>query len=159
AHPQGEVAMRTPTFWRWGVLSLTCLALLTAWAQIGRPQPAPNGVAPPLSDDKVRTPSPAVSSAPIPPPDIDLPNVTPMPAPAPTPAPPPTVEDLIKQLEHVRKQQADLEAQEKALVAKLRDRFKDQENRLRDLRVLPIQVGGQPAPAAPRDEKDNRDDA
>jgi len=52
-------------------------------------------------------------------------------------------------LEQLRKQKADLEAQEKAVVAKLQERLKDQKDRLSKLGVLPQ------APPPPPDAKDD----
>jgi len=137
--------MRTRTFLRRGVLPLSCLALLTIWAQTGRPQPAPDRVAPPARADEAPPAPPSVSTATVPPPAytpyVTLPTVPPTPEPA--PATEPTVEALIKHLEQLRKQRADLEAQEKAVVTKLRERLKDQGDRLTKLGVLP------PAPLPP----------
>jgi hypothetical protein len=121
--------MRTRTFGWWGVLTFSCVALLTIWAQTGRPQPVPA--------DSPYVPVPANSAPPL--------SVT-LPAAAPAA---PTVEDLIKQLEVLRKQKADLEAQEKAVVSKLQERLKDQKDRLSKLGVLPQ------APPPPPDAKDD----
>jgi hypothetical protein len=52
------------------------------------------------------------------------------------PAPAPTVEDLIGQLEMLRKQKADLERQEKELAAKLQERMKEQADRLHRLGIV-----------------------
>jgi hypothetical protein len=129
--------MRTRTFCRWGLLSLGCLALLTGWAQTGRPQPPTVSAPPAPRDDTPR----------IPPPEIKLPTV----APTPTPAPPPTVEDLIKQLEQLRKEKAELERQEKELVNKLQQRMKDQADRLNKLGIV--------LPAPPQPEAKDAVDA
>jgi hypothetical protein len=59
------------------------------------------------------------------------------------PAPTSTVEELIGQLEKLRKQKADLEKQEKDLVAKLQERMKDQADRLHKLGII------LPAPPSP----------
>jgi hypothetical protein len=107
------------------------LALLTASAQTGQPQPA---TAPPPPRDDL--------------PDIKLPTAQP----APTPAPAPTVEDLLAQLEKLRKQKADLEKQEQAVVAKLHERLKDQGDRLNKLGVIT-------PPPPPPEEKDFPDDS
>ena len=121
--------MRTRNCLRWGLLSISCLALLTFSAQTGRPQPVPGISPPPPSDDK----------APLPPIPAPIPDFKPPPTPpvhVPTPAPPPTVEDLIKQLELLRKQKAELERQEQAVVAKLQERLKDQGDRLNKLGLI-----------------------
>jgi len=128
--------MRLRTFCRWGLLSISCLALLSVWSQTGRPQPAVVDLQPALRDDK---PSP-------PPPDIKLPSVPPAPAAAPTP----TVEDLIRRLEQLRKQKADLEGQEKVVITKLQERMRDQADRLNNLGIVP------PAPP-PAEAKDTVD--
>jgi hypothetical protein len=122
------------------------VAVLTLWAQTGWPQAPLDAVPPTLRDDKPPPLPAALPATPVPPPDIKLPTVTP----APAPAPPPTVEDLIKHLEHLRKQKADLEAQEKAVVAKLQERLKDQSDRLNK---LGINLPGPPIP----DVKDRED--
>jgi phytoene/squalene synthetase len=52
------------------------------------------------------------------------------------PAPAPTVDALIAQLEELRKQKAELEARELALVGQLSGLLKDQSERLRKLGVV-----------------------
>jgi hypothetical protein len=78
-------------------------------------------------------------------PRVPLPDQPAFPAEAPVPdtakasarpAPAPTVEDLIAQLEMLRKQKADLERQEKDLVAKLQERMKEQADRLHKLGIV-----------------------
>jgi hypothetical protein len=125
--------MRTRTFWRRGPLPFSCLALLTVGTQTGRPQPVPA--------DSPYVPVPA---NPAPPLAVTLPATAPA---------APTVEDLIKQLEQLRKQKADLEAQEKAVVAKLQERLKDQKNRLSKLGVL---LQNPPLPPDIRDVPDDK---
>jgi hypothetical protein len=155
--------MRTPTFCWWGVLSISCLALLTAWAQTGRPQPALDQVAPPLPDDKVQTLQPDVrvtnpdvklpevtpASAPAPiPPRYDVPAITvptAKPAAAPAPVPPSTCEELMAELDAVQKQKAELEKRERDLKAKLQERLKELEVRLKKMGVVPVTVSPFPA--------------
>jgi hypothetical protein len=133
--------MRTRNCLRWGLLSIFSLALLTVWAQTGRPQPSPGTTPPPLSDGKANVPS--IS---LPPPELK-PLVS-----APTPAPTPTVEDLIKQLELLRKEKAELEKREKDVIAKLQERMKEHTDRLNKLGIII------PAPHPPQpDAKDNVD--
>jgi hypothetical protein len=67
---------------------------------------------------------------------LKAPTVNLTPVPVPTPAAPPTVEDLLAQLETLRKQKAELEKQEKAVVAKLQERMKDQADRLNKLGII-----------------------
>jgi hypothetical protein len=116
------------------------LALLSASAQTGRPQPAPGTAPPPLSDDKAPVPT-----VPIPPPDIKLPTVNLTPVPVPALVPPPTVEDLLAQLQKLRQQKAELEKQEQAVVAKLQERLKDQADQLKKLGIV-IPAAAPPPP-------------
>jgi hypothetical protein len=106
------------------VLPATAFAMLTIGTQHGRPQ-AP----PPVT--------------PIPELDISAPvkQATP---------PPPSVEALIDQLEQLRKQKAELEVREKALVEQLQSRLKSQSDRLQKLGVIAPTV---PPPAAKEDVK------
>jgi hypothetical protein len=74
------------------------------------------------------------------------------------PAPPTaTVEDLIEQLEGLRKQKADLERQEKEVLTKLQQKMRDQGDRLTKLGILPqaAQLGPQvpPGDRAPHAKK------
>ena len=61
--------MRTRTFGWWGVLTLSCVALLTVWAQTARPQPAPDKAPPPAPTDNLPAPS-----------SSGLPDLAPLPA-------------------------------------------------------------------------------
>lgn len=106
--------MRTRKLSRWVVLPLAALIVLTIGSQTGRPQ----------ADSK--TPPPRI--------DVDLPPITPTPPRAPAPAP--TVDDLINQLEQLRKQKAELEEKEKLLVGQLQGRLKNQTERLTKLGVI-----------------------
>jgi hypothetical protein len=76
-------------------------------------------------------------------------KLPPTPLTVPTPAPTPTVEDLIKQLELLRKQKAELEKQEKEVVAKLQERMKEHTDRLNKLGII--------IPAPQPDAKDTVD--
>ena len=138
--------MRTRTFLRRGVLPLSCLALLMVWTQTGQPQPVP---AQPPQQAGLQTPPLVPPATPVPvaipqtvPADTAIPPLPTQPIPvlAP-PATPPTatVEDLIRQLEQLRKQKADLEQREKAVAAKLQERLKEQSDRLTKLGILPSQ--------------------
>jgi hypothetical protein len=71
------------------------------------------------------------------------------------PVPAPTVEDLIGQLEMLRKQKVDLERQEKELVANLQERLKEQANRLAKFGILPPVILPQAPP--PPEVKDTVD--
>ena len=148
--------MRTRLFLRRGVLPISCLALLLVWTRTGQPQPqtAPGQVPPPPQLDL-----PPVAPAATPDPTRVPGDASPLPTqPAPMVMPPaappqPTVEDLIRNLEQLRKQKADLEKAEQAVVLKLKERLKDQRDRLTNLGVLPVFVAdrSQPEPQAPWD--------
>ena len=129
--------MRTRTLLRRGVLPLSCLALLTVWTQAGRPQPAPAQVPPPPQVDLPPAPPLPPAREDMIPASLPLPT-RPAPAVAPPAAPPTaTVEDLIRQLEQLRRQKADLERHERDVIAKLQERMKDQAERLAKLGVVP----------------------
>lgn len=105
---------------RCGVLLLSLVVLLTVGSGSGRTQ----YVVVPGSQSKNEPPR-------IPPSDIKVPT-----PPTPMPPPPPTVEDLIKQLEQLRKQKAELEAHEKVVISRLQERMKDQTDRLNKLGII-----------------------
>jgi hypothetical protein len=115
------------------------MALLTVGTQVGQPQPPPGPTAPAGSPPGV-PPGPLAPTAPASP--EELPAVQAVP---PLAAAAPTVEDLIRQIEHIRQQKADLDRQEKALAVKLQALLRDQADRLHKL--------GLPVPPAP-DSKD-----
>jgi hypothetical protein len=119
--------MRTRMIRRWGLLAFVCLAVLTVWAQTGRPQPPPVPMPP---DTGIRPPAPARPAFPA---EAPVPDTAKAPA---RPAPAATAEDLIAQLEMLRKQKADLERQEKDLVAKLHERMREQADRLHKLGII-----------------------
>jgi hypothetical protein len=132
--------MWTRTIWRRGVLPVTCLALLTVGTQVGQPQPPPG----PAGSPPGAPLGPPVQPVSVP--SLDPPAVQAVP---PLAAAPPTVEDLIRQIEHIRQQKADLDRQEKALAVKLQALLKDQADRLHKL--------GLPVPPPP-DSKDPKTD-
>jgi hypothetical protein len=61
------------------------------------------------------------------------------------------VEELLSELEKLRKQKAELEKQEQALMAKLQERLKDQTDRLQKLGVVPAPAAPPAAPPPPKD--------
>jgi hypothetical protein len=152
--------MRTRPFL--GVLTVSFLALLTVGTTAGRPQPGPT----PLDTADKRDPGPpAAPVAPTPPiPPLDLPivpgtQIPPAPSAPVAPATKPTpllqsVEELLGELEKLRKQKAELEKQEQALVAKLHDRLKDQTDRLHKLGVAAAPAVA-PPPARDFEAKDS----
>lgn len=143
--------MRTRTIRRWGLLSLACLAVLTVLAQTSRPQPPPVPM-PPIPEIRQATPSAPPPDRPAFPAESPVPDTARAPA---RPAPAPTVEDLIGQLEKLRKQKVDLERQEKELVAKLQERLKEQADRLAKFGILPPVILPQAPP--PPEAKDTVD--
>jgi hypothetical protein len=98
--------MSTSSSWRRWAAPAACLALLACGGS-GFPQQPP-GVAPP---------GPGVGPS------------------APTPPPQPTIDQLIDRLEQIRKQKAELDRQEQAVVAELRAALKRQRERLAKLGV------------------------
>jgi hypothetical protein len=130
--------MRTRSFMRRGVLPLSCLALLTIGTSAGRPQAVPVQVPPPIRGDL--PPIPSLIQNPIPPlVDDPLPQTPRIKSPtipaATVPAQALAIEDVIRQLEQIRKQKADLERQEKEVVARLQEMVKEQTDRLNKLGV------------------------
>jgi hypothetical protein len=105
--------MNSTKIWRWMVLPATAVAVLTIGTQHGRTQ-APT--------QKV--------------PDIDVPTT----AKQASPPPPPSVDALLDQLEQVRKQKAELDAKEKALLGQLAERLKGLQERMSKLGVAAPQV-------------------
>jgi hypothetical protein len=96
---------------RQAALPVAALALLTIGSEHGRPQGPPPGI----DDIRIGTPRIPVNQVPSSPPSVDA---------------------LIDQLEMLRKQKAELEAREKALVEQLQGRLKNQSDRLQKLGVV-----------------------
>jgi hypothetical protein len=96
------------------LLPATAVAMLTLGTQYGRPQAPDVKPAPPGIDQEIPLDPPVKPAA---------------------PPPPPSVESLIDQLEQLRKQKAELEAREKALIEQLQGRLKNQSDRLQKLGV------------------------
>jgi hypothetical protein len=89
-----------------------------------------------------------------PPPRIEL-DVPIAVKPAP-PSAPATLEALLVQLEQLRKQKAELDAKEKALLGQLAERLKELQERMSKLGVAPVPT---PSPAPVADKKDAHPDA
>ena len=121
--------MNSTKIWRMSILPITAFALLTFGSQSGRPQAPPPQNDPPIGIPKMLTP-------PVP------------------PAPVPTVDTLIEQLKQVRKQKAELEAREKAVVGQLQGLLKNQNE---ELRKLGIEVAPEPRPAPLIDDRKEAD--
>jgi hypothetical protein len=115
--------MSKPLVRRSALASVACLLLLGFGSGRGQPK-----------EDEL----PRVAS-----PDLNLPRVPP----TVTPPAPPTVDDLINQLEKVRKQKEELDKQERAITEQLKERLKHQGDRLSKLGV----VLTPPAPPSPPD--------
>lgn len=125
--------MNSTKFWRLAVLPVTALALLTFGSQSGRPQgPPPPGIDAPGIPLQLNTPKKIAE----------------------TPVPAPTVDNLIEQLKQVRKQKAELEAREKAVISQLQGLLKNQNE---ELRKLGIEVAPEPGQATFIDDKKDTD--
>ncbi|HJZ91917.1 MAG TPA: hypothetical protein VKE40_13675 [Gemmataceae bacterium] len=141
----------TTRMMRRGVVPVACLLLIALASGHGYPQT--EKVAP-------ETPKPVRLVDDLQPPKDDspprraVPNVDPPPpVRGATPAAAQTVDELINRLEDLRKQKAELEKQEKAVVEQLRERLKSQTDRLAKLGIVPLA----PEPREERKDKDADD--
>jgi hypothetical protein len=96
------------------VLPAAAFVMLTIGTQHGRPQAPDVKPAQPRIDQEIPLDPPLKPAAPPPPSSVDA---------------------LLDQLEQLRKQKADLERREKALVEQLQNRLKNQSDRLQKLGV------------------------
>ncbi len=109
------------------------------------PQPVKPEAAPPTA--AVPPPLPAYAPAPAA-------GIAPAPAPVIPPAPPPadftvkSIDQLLNDLDVVRAKKGELDTQEKKLIAVLRQKLADQEQRLRKHGLMPVEEAT-PVPVAP----------
>jgi hypothetical protein len=126
----------TTRMMRRGVVPVACLLLIALASGHGYPQSekvTPEVKNPPRLVDDLQPPKdepPPRRAVPI----IDAPPVIRVA----TPAAAQTVDELINRLEELRKQKAELEKQEKAVVEQLRERLKSQSDRLAKLGIVPL---------------------
>jgi hypothetical protein len=127
--------MKTRTLLGVATLPIICLTLLTIGSQSSYPQPLPASPLPPVDSKQDKAPPvepPRLELPQLPSPSTSVPDVTRSAAPV-----QPTVEQLIVQLENLRRQRAELERQEQTVAAKLQERLKDQGERLNKLGIIP----------------------
>lgn len=118
-------------------LAIPVASLLLGTAATGQPQP-PGGLTD-LGPSTIALPPAGVvpSVSPVLP-VIRLPEVNLTPAPqGHAPSPPPSVERLLDQLTELRQKKAELDSQEQKLTATLRERLKNQRERLTKLGIAP----------------------
>lgn len=121
--------MLTRMSWQVALLPVACLLLLTVAS--GQGQPPSTGAPPVPSFDPDVPPAKPAATRPVVPPAAS------------------SVDDLISKLESVRKQKAELEKQEQAVLQQLKERLKQQGDRLSKLGVLPTPPAPPPPPDVP----------